>query len=169
MCGGIRGTCARRNLIRWTFSSLGSRSASRLLVSSVFQSNIFLSLQMQPRLANTPESESFEKPHLTHRVLISLYAGLPLCYLSLCMNTRRTCVCLRAASRGCKFIGAFGITWSCSLFCAGKKKESVYSMAKGGGKKAVLSCVANSSSHLCLCKIWSSLAYNRKCLHLCWT
>lgn len=78
---------------------------------------------MQPRLANTPESESFEKPHLTHRVLISLYAGLPLCYLSLCMNTRRARVCLRAASRGCEFIGAFGVTWSCSLFCAGKKKK----------------------------------------------
>lgn len=108
-------------------------SATQLLVSSVFQSNIFLSLQMQPRLANTPELESFEKLHLTHGVLISLYAGLPLCHLSLCMNTRRACACLRAESRGCKLIGASGITWRvqpCFFVLGKKKRESMYSNGK---------------------------------------
>lgn len=109
---------------------------------------------MQPRLANTPESESFEKPHLTHRVLISLYAGLPLCYLSLCRNTRRACVCLRAASRGCECIGAFGITWSRSPFLCweGKKKKNPCTVtAKGGGKKAVSSCVWQTAPLICVC------------------
>lgn len=117
MRSGTRDTCvcARRNQNR-RLAPRESCSASVLGVSSLFQSNIFLSLQMQQRLANTLESESFKKPHLTHRLLISLYARLPLCYLSLCMNTRRACVRLRAASRGCKFIGAFSITWRCSIF-----------------------------------------------------